>query len=69
MGRYMERPPFQVVSDFINNVPPPKPYIPLKGKHPLVSKIEKLPVDRRLEFFKRFEAVGAFDRSNSLVCG
>ena len=34
----------------------------LVPKHPLIDRIMKLPVHRRVEFFQRFEACGAFQR-------
>ncbi|SFF28648.1 hypothetical protein SAMN05428977_11082 [Nitrosomonas sp. Nm166] len=54
-----------IVGKLIN--PPKKPQpepiklLP-KPKHPLVEKIMKLPPHRRVEFFQRFEACGAFKR-------
>lgn len=36
--------------------------ISAQKKHVLTQRIMKLPVERRVEFFRRFEAVGAFDR-------
>lgn len=40
-----------------------RPYVLPKSKHPLVIRIGKLPCPRqRLEFFRRFEATGAFER-------
>lgn len=42
---------------------PPRDAVPLVPKHPLIVKIMKLPNEQqRLEFFRRFEATGAFSR-------
>ena len=43
-----------------NTAEPPK-LLP-RPKHPLVEKIMKLPPQKRIEFFNRFEACGAFER-------
>ena len=34
----------------------------VEKKHPLIERIMKLPEHRRMEFFRRFEATGAFER-------
>lgn len=36
------------------------------NKHPLVDRIMKLPEDQRLEFFRRFEQTGAFERYSGI---
>lgn len=42
---------------------PPREVVPPVPKHPLIAKIMKLPDEQqRLEFFRRFEATGAFRR-------
>jgi hypothetical protein len=40
---------------------PWRPVHNYKPKLPLVERIQRLPVERRLEFFRRFEAIGAFE--------
>ena len=54
-----------IIGKLIN--PPKKPQLEAKKllprpKHPLVKKIMKLPLHKRIEFFQRFEACGAFNR-------
>lgn len=45
-------------SDYFN---PPRPvHIALRPKHPLIDRIMKLPEEKRIEFFKRFEQCGSF---------
>lgn len=39
--------------------------VPLRNKHPLVLRIMKLPDVKRVEFMRRFEASGAFERYSS----
>lgn len=61
-GRYMagKKTIRQAVEEFIN---PPRPAVELKPKHPLVQRISRIPDPaKRLEFFRRFESCGAFDR-------
>ena len=44
-------------------VEPSKVKVDLKPKHPLIDRIMRLPTEaQRLEFFRRFDQTGAFDR-------
>jgi len=40
----------------------PEPKLLPRPKHPLVQKIMKLPPDKRIHFFSRFESCSAFNR-------
>lgn len=61
VGRYQPPTFAQHVKAWLSGEPPLRhnPF-PLKSKHPLVSKIMKLPVHQRVDFVRRFESTGAF---------
>lgn len=64
-GRYLQPTLWMEIRAFIKGqyLHRPRP-IPLKYKHPLITKIMKLPDPaQRLEFFRRFEACGSFNRA------
>jgi hypothetical protein len=61
----LRHPPKKTFRDFLNSFFPARPRptnFVLKNKHPLADKIMRLPVSKRLEFYRRFDSCGAFNR-------
>lgn len=57
LGGYKHKTRLDLIKEWFDQ----KPYdIPLKPKHPLVEKLEKLSPDDRLKHWRRLEALGAF---------
>ena len=57
-GRYLPPPFLTLFLLYLRGTPWRKPVSTFK--HPLVSRIMKLPPERRIEFFNRFDSCGAF---------